>query len=124
MVARPAREPAAELLLYLADRYQNIHQCVHPALAQGRDRCPLFDMETLVARLEDLYQQIWDDYRQGILPRPDLRNLEIYYRLGLAAEHEEMDLGSAAAYRAWYRAGLADLDRYDPVPPDQRLWRK
>ncbi|HSR52739.1 MAG TPA: dTMP kinase [Acidobacteriota bacterium] len=31
----PPREPMAELLLYLADRYQNLKQVIEPALARG-----------------------------------------------------------------------------------------
>jgi dTMP kinase len=32
----PARLPLAELLLYLADRYQDLHERIMPALAEGR----------------------------------------------------------------------------------------
>lgn len=31
----PEREPVAELLLYLADRYQHLHELIEPALARG-----------------------------------------------------------------------------------------
>lgn len=31
----PQREPVAELLLYLADRYQHLHERIEPALAKG-----------------------------------------------------------------------------------------
>ena len=31
----PPREPVAELLLYLADRYQHLHELIEPALRQG-----------------------------------------------------------------------------------------
>jgi len=33
--AGPAREPVSELLLYLADRYQHLHELIEPALRQG-----------------------------------------------------------------------------------------
>lgn len=32
----PARRPLAELLLYLADRYQDLHERILPALAEGK----------------------------------------------------------------------------------------
>jgi dTMP kinase len=31
----PQREPVAELLLYLADRYQHLHELIEPALSRG-----------------------------------------------------------------------------------------
>jgi dTMP kinase len=33
--AGPVREPVSELLLYLADRYQHLHELIEPALRQG-----------------------------------------------------------------------------------------
>jgi predicted O-linked N-acetylglucosamine transferase (SPINDLY family) len=43
-------------------------------LLAGRADSLLFDTPRLIRALEDLYKSMWDDYRRGALPTPDLRN--------------------------------------------------
>jgi len=45
-------------------------------LADGRDTCRLFDTPALIADLERLYQQMWDEFQRGELPVPDIANLD------------------------------------------------
>ncbi|MCR6630947.1 MAG: O-linked N-acetylglucosamine transferase [Magnetospirillum sp.] len=47
-------------------------------LEKHRETCVLFDMEKHVSQLEALYAQMWDEFQQGRLPRPDLSNLDVY----------------------------------------------
>jgi predicted O-linked N-acetylglucosamine transferase (SPINDLY family) len=91
-------------------------------LAVGRDTCALFDTPKLVRHLEDLYRQMWSDFRNCALPEPDLRNLDIYHDIGVGLELEKMDTLSDDAYLALYRDKLADWDACYPVRPDGRLW--
>ena len=57
-------------------------------LRVGRDRCTLFNTPLLVARLEALYEQMWDEYLSGRIPEPDLTNLAIYDEIGSELDHE------------------------------------
>jgi predicted O-linked N-acetylglucosamine transferase (SPINDLY family) len=91
-------------------------------LIAGRDTCRLFDTPALVGDLEGLYRRMWRDYEQGELPRPDLRNLEIYHEIGLELDLEQIELMSDDAYRALYLDKLSEWDRADPIAPDARLW--
>jgi hypothetical protein len=70
-------------------------------LAVGRDACVLFDTPKLVRHLEDLYRQMWSDFRNGALPEPDLRNLDVYHDIGVEFELENMDTLSDDAYLIW-----------------------
>jgi len=91
-------------------------------LASMRDSCPLFDTPTLVGHLENLYRQMWTDYKRGALPVPDLRNLEVYHEIGVALDLEAMETLSNEAYVALYKEKLAERHSFYPVMPDNRLW--
>jgi len=91
-------------------------------LSAGRDTCLLFDTPLLVRRLEDLYCGMWEDFRRGELPVPDLRNMDIYREIGLDQDLETIELLDDDAYRALYRDRIADRDQLYPVWPDTRMW--
>ncbi|TAL01034.1 MAG: glycosyl transferase [Rhodospirillaceae bacterium] len=91
-------------------------------LLATRDTCVLFDTPRLVSELETLYRQMWHDFETGNLPRPDLRNLEIYNDIGVEISRENIDLLVAPNYREMYEAKLAEKDSFWHLPPDGRLW--
>lgn len=97
-------------------------QPLREKLAAARDTCVLFDMPRLVRRLEDLYQQMWDEYRKGELPQPDLANLEAYLEVGSQIQHEEIEVQTIKDYQAWWRENLARRHKSRPIPADRRLW--
>jgi predicted O-linked N-acetylglucosamine transferase (SPINDLY family) len=92
-------------------------------LSAGRDSCVLFDTPRLVGHLEDLYRQMWADFKRGELPIPDLRNLDVYHDIGLGLDIENIETLSRDAYFALYAEKLADWDSNCPIAPDARLWR-
>jgi predicted O-linked N-acetylglucosamine transferase (SPINDLY family) len=96
---------------------------VKAKLAAGRDSCLLFDTPRLVGHLEDLYRQMWDDFKRGELPVPDLRNLDIYHEIGLGLDIESAELLRDEAYVALYQEKLAEWHSVYPLAPDTRLWR-
>ncbi len=91
-------------------------------LVAGRDSCLLFDTPRLVVALEDLYRQMWSDFKRGTLPAPDLRNLDIYHEVGLGLDLENIEALSDDAYAELYKEKLAERHRCYPVSPDGRLW--
>ncbi len=91
-------------------------------LIAGRTTCLLFDAPLLVRHLEELYRGMWEDFRRGQLPIPDLRNLDIYREVGLAQDCEAAELLDDNAYRALYRDPIAERHRLYPVSPDARMW--
>jgi len=93
-------------------------------LAAGRDTCTLFDTPALVRGLEDLYRQMWNDYKSGNLPVPDLRNLDVYHDIGVDLDLEGAELLSDEAFLALYHEKLAEWHSAYPIPFDDRLWRK
>ncbi|MBF0096687.1 MAG: tetratricopeptide repeat protein [Magnetococcales bacterium] len=92
-------------------------------LAENRDRCTLFDTPLLVRSLEALYASMWQAFRQGRLPRPDLSNLGIYQEIGIERDQGGTGIASAADYHADYLARLRAKDRYSYIRPDRRLWQ-
>ena len=93
-------------------------------LKANRDRCTLFDTDKLVAKLEELYRGMVADYRKGNLPRPDLRNLEIYLEAGIEHDHEKEEMLGVADYEGHYRQALARRHWMRPIAADERLWTK
>lgn len=93
-------------------------------LVAGRDSCLLFDTPRLVGALEDLYRQMWSDFKRGTLPVPDLHNLDIYHEIGLGLDLENIEALSDEAYISLYREKLAEWDSSYPIRPDNRLWRE
>jgi predicted O-linked N-acetylglucosamine transferase (SPINDLY family) len=92
-------------------------------LAVGRDNSLLFDTPKLVGHLEDLYRQMWSDYKNGILPVPNLDNLDIYHEIGLELEIENADALSDDAYNALYTGKLAEWHSAYPIKADSRMWQ-
>ncbi|NFV78852.1 tetratricopeptide repeat protein [Magnetospirillum aberrantis] len=82
----------------------------------------LFDMDTLVRRLEQLYRQMWDEFQAGTLPRPDLRNLETYMEIGTELDFDAIDPLNGHDPVAWWRDRLAIRHQLRPIPADARLW--
>ncbi|MDX2224629.1 MAG: glycosyl transferase, partial [Rhodospirillaceae bacterium] len=91
-------------------------------LAAQRETCVLFDMKLLVARLEDLYAQMWSDFEAGTIPRPNLANLDIYNEIGIALDDPNIELLAVGDYQDRYRQKLIEFDNFSPLPPDARLW--
>ncbi|WP_174800281.1 glycosyl transferase [Methylosinus sporium] len=96
---------------------------VRDRLAKVRETSLLFDTPRLVGELETLYRNMWSDYERGELPRPDLRNLDIYHEIGLDLDLEKIELLGDADYAALYERKLADWDAAYPIAPDARMWR-
>ena len=92
-------------------------------LKSTRDTCLLFDTPQLIARLEDLYRQMWQDFEAGNLPRPDLSNLDIYHEIGIGLDLEGTEALNEEDYCATYRGKLAERDEFFPVREDHRLWQ-
>jgi predicted O-linked N-acetylglucosamine transferase (SPINDLY family) len=93
-------------------------------LVAGRDSCLLFDTPQLVRELEDLYRQMWSDFKRGTLPAPDLRNLDIYHEVGLGLDLENIEALSDDDYTLLYTEKLAEWHKCYPILPDGRLWRE
>jgi hypothetical protein len=91
------------------------------ALHASRDSCTLFDTPSLVRHLEELYGQMWEQFEKGVLPRPDLANLDVYLEIGNQVDHEEMEVQSIADYRSWWLERLVKRHSFRPIAPDRRF---
>lgn len=91
-------------------------------LVAGRDSCVLFDVPGLVKSLEGLYVQMWQEFRDGRLPQPDLTNLAEYFEIGIEHDQEAEDVLALADYDAWWRKRLQARHALRPLQPDHRLF--
>jgi predicted O-linked N-acetylglucosamine transferase (SPINDLY family) len=91
-------------------------------LEANRATCDLFNMDKLVARLEGLYLEMVKEHQAGHTPTPDLTNLDTYFQIGAALDHEALEMRGVADYHGLYRAKLAERSLVRPVPADGRLW--
>ena len=65
---------------------------------------------------------MWNDFKRGTLPVPDLRNLDIYHEVGLGLNLLDIEALFDDAYSMLYREKFAEWHRCYPIPPDSRLW--
>jgi predicted O-linked N-acetylglucosamine transferase (SPINDLY family) len=120
-----------ELITTTADAFVNLAvelgtdrallQSFRSRLSEQRDTCTLFDTPLLVGELERLYQQMWNQYKAGELPRPDLANLDDYLKVGSQISHEEIEVQMVDDYQGWWGEKLALRSRFRPIAADQRL---
>lgn len=92
-------------------------------LIEARDACVLFDAPLLVSSMEDRFAEIAAAHRASVRVVPDLRNLEIYFQIGLSIDHEAVETGFRPDYEALYREGLARRHALEPLADDARLHR-
>ena len=97
---------------------------VRQRLVANRDRCLLFATPRLVSHLEGLYDAMWDEFRTGHLPVPDLTNLDVYHEAGLDLDVEASESLGDQAYETRYREALALRANTAQLLPDRRLWRE
>jgi predicted O-linked N-acetylglucosamine transferase (SPINDLY family) len=91
-------------------------------LKANRDTCVLFDMPLLVRSLEQRYEEMWQDFRTGRLPRPDLTNLEVYNEIGMELDRDDVEMQAVDDYLDRYRRALAAKAESIYLGPDPRLW--
>ena len=93
-------------------------------LRANRDRCPLFDTNMLVGRLETLYQAMCTEHSAGMTPQPDLTNLDAYFEAGIAHDHDGEEALKIVDYHGTYQTRLKRLHLARPLHADCRLWRR
>ena len=100
----------------------NKTQPLKKRLAEGRDTCTLFAMETLVHNLEKAYLSMWDEFRKGRRPQPDMSNMDVYLDIGCEENPDAVEMLTVPDYQERYKAKLAQTHRYSPIHEDNRLW--
>jgi hypothetical protein len=87
-----------------------------------RDSFVLFATPALVCGLEAPFRTMGAAHRVAAdLPR-DLANLDTDIEVGLAHNHEAVELRPLRDHAAWWRRNLASRDAFRPIGPDRRLW--
>ena len=91
-------------------------------LAAHRDQSVLRDIPGLVRQLEKLFWHMQADGERGMVPVPDLSNLDVYFDIGVELDLEQAEILDDAQYRALYREKLQRWNDFSPLKPDGRLW--
>ncbi len=97
-------------------------EITHARLLATRETSTLFDVAKLSRHLEGLYRQMRDEYISGALPQPRLGNLDSYFEIGVAQDHEAREMGALTDYDGFYHAQLARRHYHQPMDADGRLW--
>ena len=108
--------------VHLAGAGKGELEVIRARLIANRDTCTLFDVAKLARSLEGLYRQMRDEYRAGKLPQPRLANLDSYFEIGVAQDHEAREIGALTDYDGFYKAQLARRHYHHPMEADGRLW--
>ncbi|RYD94056.1 MAG: N-acetylglucosamine transferase, partial [Sphingomonadales bacterium] len=115
-------EEFVERAIHLAGQGRGELEVIRARLLANRDTCTLFDVAKLSRSLEGLYRRMRDDYLSGNLPQPNLTNLDAYFEIGVAQDHETREMGAVTDYDGFYKAHLARRHYHHPIPADGRLW--
>jgi predicted O-linked N-acetylglucosamine transferase (SPINDLY family) len=94
---------------------------IRERLVLQRETCTLFDMSTLVRRLEELYAAMWQDFKNGDLPRPNLFSLDVLLELGCQVDQEHIEMLLVSDYYEFYRERLTERHNFRPIARDNRL---
>jgi predicted O-linked N-acetylglucosamine transferase (SPINDLY family) len=114
----------AEQFVEAAVRFGNDRASLAPLrerLRAGRESCALFDMPSLVRHLEGLYMQMWQAHDSGTLPRPNLKNLDVYLEIGSQRAPDAIEIQTLPDYHGHWLAQLARRHRHRPIDADARL---
>jgi dTMP kinase len=123
--------PMTELLLYLADRAQHIHEIIKPALAAGQTVvCDRYFDATVVYQgfarglhvqlLKDLHQLLFDNLKPDVTllldlsPQHGLERAWQQLHIGQRAQRESRFESEAIAFHEKVRAGYLELARLEP----------
>lgn len=91
-------------------------------LEAGRHTCDLFNVEKLVSSLEGLYGEMVAAYDGGQVRAADVENLDDYFAVGIAQDHDAVEVLAVEDYHGLYKAGLERRHLMRPMKPDSRLW--
>jgi hypothetical protein len=91
-------------------------------LAASRDTCDLFNTPKLVTHLEELYKQMWQEFRTGKLPQPDLSNLDVYFKIGTKKDFGGTEVQALKNYEDLWVKSLSQRHKVRPILNDKRLW--
>ena len=123
--------PMTELLLYLADRAQHIHEIIKPALAAGQTVvCDRYFDATVVYQgfarglsvqlLKDLHQLLFDNLKPDVTllldlsPQHGLERAWQQLHSGQRAQRESRFESEAIVFHEKVRAGYLELARLEP----------
>jgi dTMP kinase len=123
--------PMTELLLYLADRAQHIHEIIKPALAAGQTVvCDRYFDATVVYQgfarglrvqlLKDLHQLLFDNLKPDVTllldlsPQQGLERAWQQLHSGQRVQRESRFESEAIAFHEKVRAGYLELARREP----------
>jgi len=109
--------------IHLAGAGRGELELTRARLLANRETCTLFDVAKLSRHLEGLYRQMRDEYASGALPQLRLGNLDSYFEIGVAQDHEVREMGALTDYDGFYHAQLARRHYHQPMDADGRLWR-
>jgi len=97
-------------------------QALRERLQAQRDRCILFDTDLLADKLETLYGEMIAEHQAGRRPRPNLANLDNYFRIGLSLDRDDREMQAEPNLHGLYRREMARRDRVRTIAADGRLW--
>lgn len=92
-------------------------------LQSKRKTSLLRDTDALVRSLEECLLTMQQASEAGNLPRPDFRNMDVYYDIGAEMIAEGFEYLSVEEYKERYLTKLRERHTIEPIPSDSRLWR-
>jgi predicted O-linked N-acetylglucosamine transferase (SPINDLY family) len=92
-------------------------------LRAGRGSSLLFNTPLLVEELEKQYRTMWDEYRRGALPKPDLVNLDAYNDIAIRLHADNAPPAWSGGLEQSYRKEFEIWNENWPLQPDSRLWQ-
>jgi predicted O-linked N-acetylglucosamine transferase (SPINDLY family) len=93
-------------------------------LKAGRGSCLLFNTPLLVEELEKQYRGMWDEYRRGTPPKPNLVNMDAYNEIAIQLYAGNAGAMSHGETDERYRKELEIWNDSWGLQPDQRLWQE
>mgnify|MGYP002733329703 CR=1 FL=1 len=91
-------------------------------LQSKRKTSLLRDTDALVRSFEDCLVTMQQASEAGKLPRPDFRNMDVYYEIGAEMIAEGFEYLTVEEYKERYLSKLRERHAIEPIPSDSRLW--